>query len=227
MFENSMCVVQDRDDTDNLILQTASQASNDNGMCTIFGTDTDILALLIHRCTNQEIDYHIPGTELNPNVTYNIKNTRDKMSYTVRKYIRFVHAISGCDTTSAPFRQGKKKTIKISEKKINLHPFVDLVYNINSHPEAIADAGEKFLLQLYGAPKIIVSRDDLRFKRFQKASKKSMQSEVNMASLPPTSSASRQHSFGVYYQIQQWLLLMLLMFLTGAGNVRLAHGPVV
>ena len=64
MVENSICVVQDRDDADNLIVQTAIQASNDNGMCTIIGTDTDILALLIHKCTNQGINYHIPGTEL-------------------------------------------------------------------------------------------------------------------------------------------------------------------
>ena len=56
---------------------------------TIVGTDTDILALLIHKCTNQEIHYHIPGTELNQNVTYSIKNTRDNMSYTVKKYILF------------------------------------------------------------------------------------------------------------------------------------------
>ena len=163
---------------------------------------------------------YIPGTELNPNVTYSIKNTQDNMSYTVKKYILFLHAISGCDTTStlflhaisrcdttsALFRQGKKKAVKIIENKGDLHPFVVLFYKINSHPEEIAEAGEKFLLQLYGAPKMIVSLDDLRYKRFQKASKKSLQSEVNMATLPPTSSASKQHSFRVYYQIQQWLL---------------------
>ena len=206
MVENhGMHVLQGRDDADNLIVQTAIQASNDNGRCTIVGTDTDILALLIHKCTNQEIHYHIPGTELNPNVTYSIKNTRDNMSYTVKKYILFLHDISGCDTTSALFRQGKKKAVKIIENKGDLHPFVDLFYNINSHPEEIAEAGEKFLLQLYGAPEMIVSLDDLRYKRFQKASKKSLQSQVNMATLPPTSSDAR-HSFRVYYQIQQWLL---------------------
>ena len=44
MVENhGMHVLLDRDDADNLIVQTAIQASNDNGRCTIIGTDTDIL----------------------------------------------------------------------------------------------------------------------------------------------------------------------------------------
>ena len=75
---------------------------------------------------------------------------------------------------------------------------------------------------------MIVSLDYLWYKRFKKASKKSLQSLVNMASLPPTSSASRQHSFRVYYQIQQWLLPATYEFTDvinasnwGAGNVRM------
>ena len=47
-----------------------------------------------------------------------------------------------------------------------------------------------------------IVNDELRYTRFLKASKRSVQSHVNMASLPPTSSASREHSLCVYFQLQ-------------------------
>ena len=59
-------------DADNLIVRIAINSLNNNSSCTIVGEDTGLLALLIHKCTDQ-ICNHIPGTQLNPNVAYDMK----------------------------------------------------------------------------------------------------------------------------------------------------------
>ena len=68
--------------------------------------------------------------------------------------------------------------------------------------EDVAQAGEKALMVLYGAKKE-TSLDSLRQRKFfDKVSVKL--SRVDPSTLPPTSSASKYHSFRVYLQVQQW-----------------------
>ena len=74
-----------------------------------------------------------------------------------------------------------------------------------ANPEDIAKAGEEVLLSLYSAS-TLNSVDDFRLAAFKrKNAKKSMHSVFQVASLPPTSAAARQHSFWTYCQVQQWL----------------------
>ena len=71
--------------------------------------------------------------------------------------------------------------------------------------EDIAKAGEEFLLALYGAS-AFQTLDDFRLNAFRKKNaKKSTNKVFQMASLPPTCAAARQHSFRTYCQVQQWL----------------------
>ncbi|GBM33104.1 hypothetical protein AVEN_9645-1 [Araneus ventricosus] len=76
--------------------------------------------------------------------------------------------------------------------------------NPNADPEIIAEAGERFLLELYGysdvKSKKSMSLNDYRYKCFTKSAYKS---KFNVASLPPTETATRQHSFRTYHQVQQ------------------------
>ena len=200
-----MSVLQDHDDADNLIVQTDINTLNHSNRCIVVGTDTDLLVLLSHKCkVNHEVYYYMPGTQTIPDATYNIQNVQQSMSPHLKKYILFLHVVTGCDTTSALFFQGKKKVMSIINKNPSLYPVIDRFYATCSSLD-IVNAGEKFLLALYGAPKKITSLDELRYTRFLKASKRSLQSQVNMASLPPTSSASREHSLCVYFQLQLWL----------------------
>ena len=201
---HSMVFLEDSDDADNLIVSTAINTLKND--CVVVGTDTDLLALLIHKChKDNQVLYHIPGTQTKPDVTYNITNVQVSLKPMLKKYILFLHAVTGCDTTSALFRQGKKKIVSVMEKNPTLYSEIDIFYDKNAFQTDIAKVGEKVILALYGAPKKIISLDDLRYRRFLQASKRSLQSQVNMASLPPTSSAAREHSYRVYYQLQLWL----------------------
>lgn len=116
--------------------------------------------------------------------------------------ILFLHAFSGCDTTSSLFNQGKLKFLSILQKHQDLHDSIQVFQDSNAEPDAIADAGERFLLALYGAKHgDNISLDAYRYQCFVRSLTKS---KFNIASLPPTAAAARQHSFRTYYQVQEW-----------------------
>jgi hypothetical protein len=79
------------------------------------------------------------------------------------QHILFLHAISGCDTTSALYLQGKKKALKILSRKVDLSETLQKFNSSHADPEEIAVAGEKFLIELYGGT-TSTSFDELRFK---------------------------------------------------------------
>ena len=73
--------------------------------------------------------------------------------------------------------------------------------NESSSPEEIERAGEKYLLTLYKAPTHITSLNKLRHDVFQKTAA-SNKKQVQLARLPPTIDAAREHLHRVYLQIQ-------------------------
>ncbi|KAF4527646.1 hypothetical protein B566_EDAN010870, partial [Ephemera danica] len=74
----------------------------------------------------------------------------------------------------------------------------------DAEKEKLASCGEKFLLALYNSKEL--SLNDHRYVQFYRsASSSNLSSQLNLANFPPTSDAAKQHSFRVYYQVQQWL----------------------
>ena len=69
----------------------------------------------------------------------------------------------------------------------------------------LISAGEKFLLHLYGASDF-TSLDAFRYYAYTRAiAKKSVKDSFNLATLPPTSAAAKQHILRNYLQVQQWI----------------------
>ena len=62
----------------------------------------------------------------------------------------FIHAMSGCDTTFALYRQSKEKTFKLLMQNDELHKVAAVFNNSASSHDDVAKAGETFLLALYG-----------------------------------------------------------------------------
>ena len=111
--------------------------------------------------------------------------------------------ITGCDTTSAPYQQGKKKGYKVLKSNDHLAQTVQTIFNM-TEADAVDIAGEDFLLALYGAF-TSQSLDDFRITAFRKKNAKtSTKSVFHMASLPSRCAAARQHSVRTYCQVQQW-----------------------
>jgi hypothetical protein len=135
---------------------------------------------------------------------YSTKSIIDT-SKTAADHILFLHTFSGCDTTSALFNQGKMKFINVLRKNPDLNEIIQVFKNPNADPEIIAKAGERVLLELYSystvKSKKSMSLNNYRYACFTTSAFKS---KFNIASLPPTQAAARQHSSRTYHQVQQW-----------------------
>lgn len=66
------------------------------------------------------------------------------------KHILFLHAFSGCDTTSSIFNVGKMKFFNIFQKNDDLGKVLDLFREQNVNKQCLAHAGERFLIALFG-----------------------------------------------------------------------------
>ena len=119
----------------------------------------------------------------------------------VRDNILFLHSFSGADTTSAFFRHGKLKFVKLLEKDSYLQNSVSVFKDPSADRTKIAEAGVQFIKKLYGYS-ITESLGDIRYQCFAKFLNKG---SFSLASLPPTETAAKFHSFRTFHQVQKWL----------------------
>ena len=116
----------------------------------------------------------------------------------------FAHAMTGCDTTSAIFKKGKVRGLKILQHNKELRDGVKIFNQKDASKQTIKDAGERFILKLYGSNS--KSLNQLRYFMYNRiVAKKDLNTSFQLASLPPTSATAEQHSYRVYLQIQEWL----------------------
>ena len=112
----------------------------------------------------------------------------------------FLHALTGCDTTSRLLGVGKPSALN----KLIKDPFLRqqaVPFNaIGTEKSIIIEAGERAIVCLYGGTPGD-SLDTLRLQSFYKKVSSST-TAVHPRSLPPTSAAARYHSFRVYHQVQ-------------------------
>ena len=69
----------------------------------------------------------------------------------LKNNLLFLHAVTGSDTTSAPYQRGKMKGCRVLESNNQLKQTVTVFSTPQANPEDIAKAGEECLLPLYGA----------------------------------------------------------------------------
>ena len=153
----------------------------------------------------------------------NIQQLQNSIS-SLRVYLPFLHAVSGCDTTSALFNQGKRSVVRLAQNKQNVWNHM-AVFMKPSSKEEVAEAGEKFLLALYKAESY-ESLNKYRGVAYRKnVAKVKLNSQFKLESLPPTSEAAKQHSFRVYFQVQAWLGNNTLSLFDWGWNLR--HNVIV
>lgn len=198
-------VIQSYDDADTDIVREALQRCRGGRTVTIVGDDTDLLVILAATATTSDNIFILkPGVGTKPSKVINCQTMLQHLGG-VRYLVPFVHAMTGCDTTSALYRKGKRQAMQLIMKSPDVHDDAETFSQPESSKEAIAIAGERFLLRLYGAVNES-SLNDLRYSLYCKATAKlSLTSKFVLASLPPTSAAAREHSFRVYLQVQRWL----------------------
>ena len=71
----------------------------------------------------------------------------------VKKVISFLHAFTGCDTTSCFFKQGKNKLIKTLSHDVVLQQKAQHFYNPTVNPDVLAASANDIVSQMYGSKK--------------------------------------------------------------------------
>lgn len=82
------------------------------GPSVLVGEDTDQLVLLITRAT-KKVFLLMPGKKGKMDCTYSIKHIHNHLG-DMKDYMLLLQALTGSDSTSAPFRKGKKNAYKCS-----------------------------------------------------------------------------------------------------------------
>lgn len=189
-----------KDDT--LIVRSTIELIKSKECVVMVGENIDFLVLLSAlastSCTN--IYFLRPGKEKSNHCIYSANNFKN--SKHVKDNILFLHAFSGCDTTSLFFRQGKIKFVKLFDKNKELQDIISIFLDSNANANDIDEAGQFFISILYAAKCVEISLNKLRCELFAKSlSKKG----CNLASLSPTQAAARHHSLRTNHQIQMWI----------------------
>ncbi|KAJ8871917.1 hypothetical protein PR048_028257 [Dryococelus australis] len=123
---------QSKEDPDTLIVNTTLSLAPSNVTVIVVGEDVDLLVILIDLCRAGNFFFLKPGKHTVSPATFSPTNAA---SSTVAENILFLHAMSGCDTTSA---------------NPHIADVVKVFKDSNATQEMVAAAGERFLVSLYG-----------------------------------------------------------------------------
>lgn len=192
-------------DADQLIVSETLESAKTKDTVLI-GEDTDLLVLLIQNTGPESKDVYFRSEKKNVKsnkAPWDIKHTQNMLGPELCRIICVIHAILGCDTTSAIFNVGKGTALIKAKDDVALRNLLAKFLVSSATQDDIINAGESALVKLLGG-KPGQSLNDLRYKKFCERVTNG-KSFVEPKSLPPTSAAAAQHSLRVYYQVQEWV----------------------
>ena len=121
-------------------------------------------------------------------------------------HLIFVHAWSGCDTTSATFGQGKASLLKKLKESEVLQDISLLMSDPHATAEQIGKAGIQVFIAMYSG-KQRDSLNGLRYAKFMEMVT-SGKTSLDPQKLPPTEKAAYFHSLRVHLQVIIWKTLV-------------------
>ncbi|XP_057656427.1 uncharacterized protein LOC130893976 [Diorhabda carinulata] len=193
---------QAQEDADTVIVTTAMDLAQQHNCVVIVGEDVNLLVIMISRCrdVNSNIYFLKPGKGAVSQLIFSPDCHPDQ---SISDNILFLHAMGGCDTTSASFKVGKMRFLQTLKKNPALTKTIQIFKDPTAHADAVINAGISFFTALYKlSDKESASLNKLRYKCYLRSAYKT---SAQLASLPPTEAAAQQHSLRVYFQVQQWL----------------------
>ena len=188
-------------DADIEIVKEAVQLQEAGLHTAVVGEDVDLLILITALASDegQPILFVKPGKSKADQKIFS-----SKVNENFKATALFLHAFTGCDTTSALYRKGKKTSWETLSNAPELHEIVNIFHAEHSTKNEIGKYGCEAMKILY---KVRGIREDmslncLRYTQFRTLAVKN---KVDLPSLPPTEAATIQHAYRVYIQIQEWL----------------------
>ena len=203
-LQNVGCITHHANgDADLLIVKTAVESAR-TSTTVLVGDDTDLLVLLCYHASEDGYDLFFrpePKANTRDARVWHMKKVKEQLSKELCRSLLFLHAITGCDTTSRLYGVGKATVLKKFENALQFKEQAN-VFSCHSAVSDVVTAGEKALVSLFGG-KPGLGLNALRYQRyFEKLASKT--SHIEPQNLPPTAAAARFHSLRVYLQVKHW-----------------------
>ena len=107
-------------DADTLFASTALQMASSDSRTTVVADDADVLVILLYHWndTMSDVLFRSEAKKDSKNVVpvYSINDILTSLGHSLQSLILFIHAWSGCDTTSSTYGHGKASTLKRFKK---------------------------------------------------------------------------------------------------------------
>ncbi len=192
------------DDADVLIVKTTIECS-ETCKTVLIGEDTDLLVLLCFYASHDSFNILFrSGSKKHAGKsfkTWDIHKTQELIGDNVCKMLPFIHAYTGCDSTSKIQGIGKGAALKRFKTDSQMLDYAK-VFNAKSGKSEVQKAGENVMTALFGGHEN-EGLDLLRFRKF--ARKVAIGTKrVHVHSIQPTPGAVKFLSLRVYYQVQCW-----------------------
>lgn len=196
--DNGVKTLQAESDADVLIVDTAVKMSETTTVG-IVGEDVDLIVLLMAKSyAHKDIIFIKPGRGKIRHSYFSSQELQEQGF----KDVLFLHAFTGCDTTSSVFRKSKVAFAKLYLKSPDIKKAAAVFSDPSSTISQIQKAGETCMLRWYGAPAKEAFLNIFRYKSFLKSV---ANIKPDISCLPPTEGAVKQHSLRTFHQVQLWL----------------------
>ena len=174
---------------------------------TVYADDTDILCMLLFHWRDHMSDIMFLSEGRKSNALkkcINIGSLQQKLGHKICHAILVLHALGGCDTTSAIFGIGKATILKKLGNQQHMRN-IDIIQNEHSTHEDVRKAGLHLMKAVYGGLSA-ESLTALRYSTYVKLISCTL-GKLRPEKLPPTEQAAYFHVCRVHLQSVEWKTL--------------------
>lgn len=165
--------------------------------------------MLLYHLSNDMHDVYLKSQTINKKTglcpCISVRTTQQKVGIETCKVLPAIHAIGGCDTTSALCGIGKGKVLKKLTKKHSFTSQLTTIQDNKATKQAVLLSGQQLMVGIYGAP-ANQTLDDIRYSTFSKLSVSSNRGP-KPEKLPPTTDSANYHIMRVHLQSVEWVTL--------------------
>ena len=201
LIEKGVEVINCAGDADSEIVRVAlSSAKRNTGTTFVVADDTDIAVMLLYHYNEEMDDIHL--CQPIAKHTWSIRSCQTHI-VDIKEHLLFIHAWSGCDTTSSIFGKGKAFAVKKLRKSLQLRECSRVITSIESTPKEVGNAAITAFKIFYNSS----TRLPLEKIRYHIYAELAGNGVIEPEKLPPTEDTAHYHGLRVHHQIMTWSLL--------------------
>jgi len=201
--------LQSKSDADTDVVAVALHLASTQPLpVAVAASDTDILVLLLfhYKGTSDTADIYFMSqahkriqTETKP---INIRQVQKHIGQEICQRLLVIHAVGGCDTTSAICRLGKGTILNRLGKCSELASAMETMMNDQATVDEVIAAGTQIMVKIYGGQSGD-KLDKMRYTAYCKMISVSLL-RPQPQRLPPTERAAAFHCMRVHLQVARW-----------------------